>query len=217
MSVIQFADDTTLYLSNKNLKYLQWCVECDVRSIIDWFRANKLTLNISKTLCMVFNPPGHKMQSIELEFGDVKLKSSDCTKFLGVWIDNRLNWNHHLKQLMIKLKRNLGLLRNSKNFLPKYGMKLLNYAQFYSHLSYGISIWGCMIKKEQLNKINTLQKKAISLINLQLNAITIMKEEKILSISEIIKLELIKIGQRLTLGTLPVNLSKTLKKRSFIR
>ena len=40
-----------------------------------------------------------------------------------------------------------------------------------------------MIKKEQLNKINTLQKKAISLINLQLNAITIMKEEKILSIS----------------------------------
>ena len=76
----------------------------------------------------------------------------------------------------------------------------------------GISIWGCMIKKEQLNKINTLQKKAISLINLQSNAITIMKEEKILSIAEIIKLELIKIGQRLTLGTLPVNLSKTLKK-----
>ena len=161
---------------------------------------------------MVFNPPGRKVQSIELEFGDVKLESSDCTKFLGVWIDNCLNWNQHLKQLMIKLKRNLGLLRNSKNFLPKYGMKLLYYAQFYSHLSYGISIWGCMIKKEQLNKINTLQKKAISLINLQSNAITIMNKEKILSIAEIIKLELIKIGQRLTLGTLPVNLSKTLKK-----
>ena len=84
MNVIQFADDTTLYLSNKNLKYLQWCVECDVRSIIDWFRANKLTLNLSKTICMVFNPPGLKMQSIELEFGDIKLKSSDYTKFLGV-------------------------------------------------------------------------------------------------------------------------------------
>ena len=69
-----------------------------------------------------------------------------------------------------------------------------------------------MIKKEQLNKINTLQKKAISLINLQSNAITIMKEEKILSIAEIIKLELIKIGHHLTLGTLPVNLSETLKK-----
>ena len=30
MNVIQFADDTTLYLSKKNLNYLQWCVECDV-------------------------------------------------------------------------------------------------------------------------------------------------------------------------------------------
>ena len=57
-----------------------------------------------------------------------------------------------------------------------------------------------------------MQKKAISLINLQSNATTTMKEEKILSIAEIIKLELIKIGHCLTLGTLPVNLSKNLKK-----
>ena len=147
MNVIQFADDTTLYLSKKNLNYLQWCVECDVGLIIDWFKANKLTLNLSKTICIVFNPPGHKKISVELEFGDVKLKSSDVTKFLGVWIDSYLNWDEPLKQLMIKLKRNLGLLKNSKNFLPKHGMTLLYYTQFYSHLSYGISIWGYMIKK----------------------------------------------------------------------
>ena len=119
MNIIQFADDTTLYLSKKYLNYLQWCVECDVRSIIDWFRANKLTLNLSKTICMVFNPPGRKKISVELEFGDVKLRSSEVTKFLGVWIDSCLNWNEHLKQLMIKLKRNLCLLKNSKNFLSK--------------------------------------------------------------------------------------------------
>ena len=160
----------------------------------------------------MFNPPGRKKILVELEFGDVKLKSSDVTKFLGVWIDSCLNWNEHLKQLMIKLKRNLGLLKNSKNFLPKHGMKLLYYAQFYSHLSYGISIWGCMIKKEQLNKIGNLQKKAISLINLNSNANNIMSEEKILSIDEIIKLELLKIGHQLSIGTLPINLSRDLKK-----
>ena len=207
MSVIQFADDTTLYLSKKNLNYLQWCIECDVRSIIDWFRANKLTLNLSKTICVVFNPPGRKKISIELEFGDVKLKSSDTTKFLGVWIDSCLNWNEHLKQLMIKLKRNLGLLKNAKNFLPKHGMKLLYYAQFYSHLSYGISIWGCMIKKAQLDKIGNLQKKAASLINLNSNVNTIIHDEKILSI----EVELLKIRHRLSMGTLPLNLSRELK------
>ena len=180
-----------IYLK-KNCNYLQWCVECDVRTIIDWFRSNKLTLNPSKTF-IVFNLPGCKKITVELEFGDVKLKSSNTTKFLGVWIDNCLNWNEHLKQLMTKLKRNLGLLRNSKNFLPKHGMKLLYYAQFYSHLSYGILIWGCMIKKEQLNKIDRLHKKAVSLISLNSNVNTIMKEEKLLTIEEIINLELLKI------------------------
>ena len=119
MNVIQFADDTTLYLSKKNLNYLQWCVECDVRSIIDWFKANKLTLNLSKTICMVFNLPGRKKISVELEFGDVKLKSSDVTKFLGVWIDSCLNWNEHLKQLIDKIKKKSRFTKNFKKFPAK--------------------------------------------------------------------------------------------------
>ena len=114
MSGIQFADDTTLYLGNKNMRFLQWCVECNVNQIMDWFNANKLTLNLSKTICLAFNPTVHKKVSIDLEFGDMKLKSADATKFLGVWIDNSLNWNEHLKKLTVKLKKNLGLLRNSK-------------------------------------------------------------------------------------------------------
>ena len=69
-----------------------------------------------------------------------------------------------------------------------------------------------MIKKEQLNKIDKLQKKAISLINLNFNVNTIMNEEKLLSIEEIIKLELLKIGHRLSIGTLPINLARDLKK-----
>ena len=134
---------------------------------MEWFRANKSNLNLSKTICPVFSPPGQEIVNLKMEFGDSELISSNSAKFLGVWIDNNLNWNEHLKQLVLKLKRNLGLLRNSKKFLPKHGMKMLYYAQFYSHLSYGISIWGCMIKKEQLSKISNLQKKAISLINLR--------------------------------------------------
>ena len=39
-----------------------------------------------------------------------------------------------------------------------------------------------------------------------------MSEENILSIDEIIKLELLKIGHQLSIGTLPINLSRDLKK-----
>ena len=45
---ILFADDTTLYKSHRNLKYLNWCIEDDMETIVKWFQVNKLTLNIEK-------------------------------------------------------------------------------------------------------------------------------------------------------------------------
>ena len=44
-----FADDTTLLHSHKDLRYLKWTVEEDLNSLMDWFKANKLTLNLDKT------------------------------------------------------------------------------------------------------------------------------------------------------------------------
>ena len=52
-NAILFADDTTVYKGHKNLNYLKWCLETDLTTLVDWFRANKLTLNISKTVYML--------------------------------------------------------------------------------------------------------------------------------------------------------------------
>ena len=50
-----FADDTTLLHSHKDLRYLKWTVEDDLNSLMDWFKANKLTLNLDKTVCVLFS------------------------------------------------------------------------------------------------------------------------------------------------------------------
>ena len=49
-----FADDTTLLHSHTNINYLKWTVEDDLNRLMDWFMANKLTLNLDKTVCLVF-------------------------------------------------------------------------------------------------------------------------------------------------------------------
>ena len=51
---IQFADDTTLHISHRNMNYMKFCLTTDLESIEDWFRANKLTLNIDKTVLTTF-------------------------------------------------------------------------------------------------------------------------------------------------------------------
>ena len=53
-SAILFADDTTVYKGHRNLNYLKWCLESDMTNLVDWFRANKLTLNVDKTVYMLF-------------------------------------------------------------------------------------------------------------------------------------------------------------------
>ena len=57
-SCILFADDTTIYHSHKNLRHLKWIIEKHLKQLMDWFKANKLTLNLNKTECMLFSPKG---------------------------------------------------------------------------------------------------------------------------------------------------------------
>ena len=45
----------------------------------------------------------------------------DSTKFLGVWIDHRLDWNTHTNKLIYKLRSTSKLLSNFK-FLPEYSL-----------------------------------------------------------------------------------------------
>ena len=55
LSGIQFANDTTLYYTHKNLRVLQASIDHDLTKLIDWFRANSLMLNINKTNLLFFD------------------------------------------------------------------------------------------------------------------------------------------------------------------
>ncbi len=85
---ILFADDTTVYLSSKNLRYLKDSMKHDSEILIDWFRANKLTLNLGKTSFVLFQPPGKKDDdNIQLTLGNVHISREKTVKFLGLYLD----------------------------------------------------------------------------------------------------------------------------------
>ena len=98
---ILFADDTTLYISHRNHNYIEWCIQHDLETLQDWFRANKLTLNINKTVCMQFTKKQKRHYKIVID--DETLPVVTKTKFLGIWIDNKLNWQTHFDQVCLKI------------------------------------------------------------------------------------------------------------------
>ena len=155
---ILFADDTTLYYSNSNLSLLLASIEHDMAKLSDWFRANKLTLNKTKSVAILFKCKKNIACPTHILVDHSEIKFVPYTKFLGVWIDEDLSWQTHLNKLQLKIQRNAHLLYKSKRLLSLQAKKILYYAQIYSHINYGISVWGPMCSKANLNKIAAIQK-----------------------------------------------------------
>ena len=78
-NVILFADDTTFLNSHKNRKYLQYTLEYDMLLLIDWFRANQLSLNMDKTVIkLLFWPDG---KTLDIKVDGLSISTFSCTKF----------------------------------------------------------------------------------------------------------------------------------------
>ena len=58
----RFADDTNLLLTDKSLKNINKYVNYDLSLICHWLRANKLSLNASKTVIIIFRPKNKQIK-----------------------------------------------------------------------------------------------------------------------------------------------------------
>ena len=195
---ILFADDTTLYKTHRNLNYLRWSLQEDMNTLIDWFRANKLTLNIDKTICILFQPNGSKKE-FDIDLDGIKIKSSKTTRFLGMLLDDHLNWDAHTGSLFTKLKRNTNLLKHGQKFMSIDCKRMVYFAHIQSHLTYGLLLWGNSLSMNQLLKLTKLQSNCIDYIAINSN----FKDQKILKLESLLELENSKFGYKLVHGLLP--------------
>ena len=164
----------------------------------DWFKANKLTLNQKKSVCILFKANTSVTTPHQLRIDDSTITFVSYTKFLGVWIDESLNWNTHTDKLLLILQRNSHLLLKTKRLLSQHSKKILYYAQIYSHISYGIGVWGPFSSSKQMCKIQEINKKCLLCITTDVSCF--------LDVKSIIKLQILKFGWKLTNKLLPPKL-----------
>ena len=125
------------------------------------------------------------------------------TKFLGIWIDKKLNWHKQVSTLLLKLKRNMYLLCMCKNFLDKRSRVMIYNTHIQSHVIYCLSTWGNMNSNQQKISLNNLMQKCINLIDRTAGA-----NINVHNINELILLENYKFGYKLVHSQLPTNILK---------
>ena len=73
-------------------------LNAELSKLSDWFSANQLSLNVTKTNCILFdNSRGHS--NIQVMLDGIKIKQVQVIKFLGIYIDDKLTWKHHIEHL----------------------------------------------------------------------------------------------------------------------
>ena len=188
--VHHFADDTNLLLIGKSLKKINSLINHDLALLVQWLRANKISLNTSKTEIVIFRPK-HKLITKNLNFrvSGEKIKPSSTVKYLGVILQEHLEWQKHINTLAVKLNRAAGLLSKIQHYVPKFLLRTIYYSVFNSHLIYTCQIWGQ--KESAIKKLSEIQDKAIRIINFKdkhYPANELYLDNKILKISDYIKL-----------------------------
>ena len=136
-----FAEDTNLLIKNKSLKQLKKYLNLDLRNLCNWLKANKISLNASKTELIVFRHPCKKMNyDLRIKIDGKKLFPSKYVKYLGISMDSHLNWSHHTNIIASKLSCAIGMLSEIRHYVSDSTLRSIYYGIFSSILTYGCQI-----------------------------------------------------------------------------
>ena len=157
-----YADDTNLLYSNKNLPKMYNIVNDNLEKICTWFKCNKLSVNAKKCNYIVF-----RNSNRQIELGDLHVRLNndviprvDYTKFLGVFIDEKLTWKPHINYIQNKIAKNIGIVFRLSSFMPKHILRTLYCTLVLPYFSYCNIVWGSTYQS-RLKKLCALQKKKL--------------------------------------------------------
>ena len=139
---IFFADDTNSFINGTDIDHMQSLLNTELDHFSQWPIVNKLSLNVKKTHYMVFTKKMVARNVITIKINGQAISEVNKTKFLGVIIDNKINWEDHIKYIAGKVSRGVGMMIKARQYLRKEALLTLYYAFIYPYFTYCNLIWG---------------------------------------------------------------------------
>ena len=157
-------------------------------------KTNKLTINYKKTNYMIIRKQKINKSLFKIKIGRNEIIQKDSVKYLGLIIDNNMNWTQHINYLNAKLCKGSWVISKLKKYVNIHilVLKIIYYSLIYSHLKYCITSWRKAAKTIIQPIINT-QKCVIRIMtgsNCQTNSSPLFTQLKILKLCDIYKLQM---------------------------
>ena len=118
---VMFADNTNMFLSNKDINKLFNDMNVELQKMSIWFKANKLSLNLTKTKWTHFLSKKKRRRIANdvfmLYIDNFEIVRESVTRFLGTFIDKNLIWKYHIEDVCYRVSENIEITHKSSNTL----------------------------------------------------------------------------------------------------
>ena len=203
----KFADDSNFLGSGKTRDEVNTLLNHELIKISKWFADNRLTLHPDKSRFLVHS----RDKLIDLYLNGTKIMrcgyglQEESVKFLGLHIDENLDWSVHIRNVIKKISKGKYLLWRHKKLGIK--TKLLLYECFIRcHLLYCLTVWGGASLAKLNPLISALKKSWRNIGKFKQHTIVRQKEHRILKFEDELKIQEAKIIWRWEKLKLPTSL-----------
>ena len=102
-------------------------------------------------------------QNLKVKIHGMELQVVSKIKYLGVLLDNSLDWKNQVRAVSLQVSRWLGLLKHAKIFLPLSALTSLYTSIIEPHVRYCCSVRACAGTTE-INRLQKLQNRAARIV-----------------------------------------------------
>jgi len=161
--IVFFADDANMKISADNEYEVEDIAQVNISSLNSFFTENNLCVNANKTNLITFTTQQRKPFKPKIKINDQIISQTKSTKFLGLIIDETLNWSEHVSMILSKTSSGLYALRKMSFFSNLETLRTIYFAYIHSVISFGISLYGATTIKN-MDSILKVQKQAIRIM-----------------------------------------------------
>ena len=156
-----FADDTNIFVHGKDVASVENKANLCLEQLHEWLVVNKLSLSLDKTCYTVFSKK--IVDNFNICLNNIKIRRVNSFKYLGVIIDNELNWKEHIDYTYKKLIKYTSIFHKLRNKLPYHCLKGIYFAFVHPHLLYGVEIYAST-NKSYLHALEILNNKILRIL-----------------------------------------------------
>ena len=139
-----FADGTSIFSTIHDVNYSASTLNSDLQKISEWAFKWKMSFNpdpIKQAQEVIFSRKMIKPNHSLIKFNNLLVQNASSQKHYGIILNEKLNFESHLKEKCLKFNKGIGVIKKLRNILPRQALLKIYKSFVRPHLDYGDTIY----------------------------------------------------------------------------